>query len=149
MIDMANSILFRLSSVMVEGNTLNAVRSFDWGTTDPYVSLPIPGGSVSVKQDIIPAEVTGVIVMYDATSLWTAFYGGSVPIIDELTSVRRVFSTDGQGFMVTYKDTSGEYIYFSFYNVRINTIQLVGPVLEGGNEGAWQIRFMASRVVRL
>jgi hypothetical protein len=137
----------RVESVLVQQTYLKGVRSAVWNDSDPFVQIPIPAGDM-LHHHLKPNMIEGTIICFDVASIWTAFYGGESPIIDEDTGEKIKFSTDGTEFVIVLKDILGNDLTFNFHDVRINTIQMVSPELESGGEGSWVIRFTARLVVK-
>lgn len=137
----------RVESVLVKETTLKGVNSAVWDDSDPWVRIPIAAGDM-LHQHLKPQLIEGTIICYDIGTIWTAFYGGSPPIIDESTGEKTKFSEDGTEFVITLKDTLGNSVVFSFYDVRITTINLTSPELEGDQIGSWTIKFSARAVMK-
>jgi hypothetical protein len=141
------NMVARVDKVLVKNTYLKGVKNAVWNDSDPWVSIPIPDGDM-IKQHLKPNEIEGTVTCYDVATIWTAFYGGASPIVDEDTGEKTKFSTSGDEFVITLKDIDGNDLTFSFYDVRVATIQMVGPELEGGGEGLWIIRWTARKVIK-
>lgn len=139
------SLVARVESVQVKDVTLKGVQTATWRDSDPWVQIPIPAGPM-LHHHLKPNLIEGTITCYDATTIWEAFYTSG--IINESTGEKTKFSTDGTEFIITLKDIEGNNLVFSFYDVRITTIDLANAELESGGEGLWTIRFTARKVIK-
>jgi hypothetical protein len=141
------SLVARVHSVLVKNTYLKGVKSAKWNDSNPWVDTNIPFGNMW-HTHIKSPMIEGMITCYDVDSIWTAFYGGESPIIDENTGEKTKFSTSGDEFIITLKDVNGLSMVFNFWDVRITTIELQSAEEEGGGEGIWVIRFTARKVVK-
>ena len=149
------NILVRISEVRIGYNLANSyvilnVKTVSWSDSDPWVEIPIPAGSIKY-QHLKPNKVTGKMVCFNITSLYTALYATDVQAaaenqfaINPTTAKHNVV----EYFRVKGKDIAGTEHTYTFTNVRIRKVS-IGELKEDPTETPWIVDFTADLATKV